>query len=51
MWDNERVIFHLQKKGSLLEIMLDKLRQENSEEALKSTLDKIKGFLEELNGG
>ncbi|XP_063043494.1 coiled-coil domain-containing protein 180 isoform X2 [Engraulis encrasicolus] len=39
------------KKGSLLEIMLDKLRQENSEEALKSTLDKIKGFLEELNGG
>ncbi|KAL2079811.1 hypothetical protein ACEWY4_025555 [Coilia grayii] len=39
------------KKDAQLEIMLDKLRQENSEEALKFTLDKIKGSLEELNAG
>ncbi|XP_062371955.1 coiled-coil domain-containing protein 180 [Sardina pilchardus] len=39
------------KKDTLLDIMMDKLRQESSEEALKATLDKINGFLGEIKQG
>ncbi|XP_028850301.1 coiled-coil domain-containing protein 180-like isoform X2 [Denticeps clupeoides] len=40
-----------QKKEAQLDIMLDKLRQESSEEALKPFLQKILTFLEEIKKG
>lgn len=43
--------FHSQKKETQLDMMLDKLRQESSEEALKTMLDKINGLLGEMNQG
>ncbi|XP_076144475.1 coiled-coil domain-containing protein 180 [Alosa pseudoharengus] len=39
------------KKDTQLDIMMDRLRQESSEEALKATLDKINGFLGEIKQG
>ncbi|KAG1957044.1 hypothetical protein F2P79_007257 [Pimephales promelas] len=40
-----------QKKEALLDMMLDKLRQESSEEALKDSLEKTLAYLEEIKNG
>ncbi|XP_076854168.1 coiled-coil domain-containing protein 180 isoform X2 [Brachyhypopomus gauderio] len=40
-----------QKKEAHLDVMMDKLRQESTEEALKAALEKIITFLEEVKNG
>lgn len=45
------IAYGLQKKEARLDVMMDKLRQESTEEALQAALEQILKFLEEIKEG